>query len=103
MPVDLIGLAQTGEQSLMQTLPDALALPVPQAPPTRHATAKSQGLGELLPGDTAGEDKENAVKDRPVIQAGPAATRGADGLGNQRLQKRPELWSDELSLHARRT
>jgi hypothetical protein len=52
---------------------------------------------------TAGEDKENTVKDCPIIQAGLAATRGMDGHLNQRPQKRPEPWSDELSLHARRT
>ena len=50
-PVELAGGVQLGQQQLVQPLPDAGLLPVPQPPPAGHPAAEAELLRQVLPGD----------------------------------------------------
>ena len=49
-PINLVMLAQTYLHGLVQTLPDAIGIPVTQAPPAGHTTAVTQGLRQVFHG-----------------------------------------------------
>jgi len=84
----------------MQAIPDAFALPLPQAPPASHATAEAKFLGKVFPWD-AGEDNEHdAVKGGTVIDAGTAALGRGLASRYQRFEFLPELLADQGSFHA---
>ncbi|KFX27252.1 hypothetical protein KR96_19065 [Ralstonia solanacearum] len=55
------------EQRQMQSLSNAVGLPVPQAMSARHAAAKAQCFGQLFSRDTGMQNKQDAVQRRPII------------------------------------
>ena len=53
---------QTHQHGLVQTLPDAIGIPVTQAPPTSHAAAVAQGLGKVFPRNACLQHEQNAIE-----------------------------------------
>jgi len=63
------------EQHVMETIPHAGALPIPQAPPAGHATAAAQFLRQQFPGDAALQHEEDAGQGGAIRKTGAAAFR----------------------------
>ncbi|KGG87724.1 hypothetical protein P368_19620 [Comamonas thiooxydans] len=71
-------LAQTHQHGLVQTLPDAIGIPVTQAPPAGHTAAVTQGLRQIFPWDACLQQKQNAIE-RCFIAHGELACATFDG------------------------
>ena len=84
----------------MQAIPNAFALPLPQAPPASHATAEAKFLGKVFPRDAGEENEHDAVEGGTVIDAGPAASGRGLASRYQRFKFLPELLADQGSFHA---
>lgn len=84
----------------MQPIPDAFALPLPQAPPASHATAEAKFLGKVFPRDAGEENKHDAVEDGTVVKPGPAPLGRGLASRYQRFEFLPELLADQGSFHA---
>jgi len=69
-PVDL---AEPTEQLVVDALPQARGLPVPEPSSAGHARTTAQFFGEQFPGDPAAQHKENTGQDLSVRHSGPAA------------------------------
>ncbi len=75
--VQLVGLAQFGQQDMMQTMPHAGGLPVAQTPPAGHAAAVAQFQRQIFPGDAGAEDVDDAVEGLLITDArSPSLGRG---------------------------
>jgi hypothetical protein len=83
-------LAQPVKQLVMEALPKAFGLPLPESSPASHARTAAQFLGQEFPGDAAAEHKENARQDLPVGQPGPTTARPRGIRWQQQLQHRPQ-------------
>ena len=57
----------------MQTIPDALGLPLPQSPPAGHATAVAELLRQVFPRDAGHQHEEDAVEGGAVVALRPPA------------------------------
>jgi hypothetical protein len=68
-PVDLTSAVQLRQYCLVQLLPDASLLPLPQAPPAGHPRAVAKLGGKVAPGDPCVQDEEDPVQRCPVVQA----------------------------------
>ncbi len=83
--VELVRVAQLGQQQQMQPMPHTSSLPVAQSPPARHAAAKAQFLGKLFPGDAGAQHEKNAVESLLIAQSRPSpllaegVTTGSNG------------------------
>ena len=66
-PVNLIVLAQLGQQSQMQTIPDALRLPVPGVFASRSSRCQSPVLWQVFPRNAGGENEQNAIERGKII------------------------------------
>src|SRR5260370_34411483 len=87
MEVDLVVVAQMGQQGLVNLVPDTGGLPVAQAVPASHATAATHLLGQIFPGQAGLEDKDEAGKDFAIVQerasaVGLGGMRRSQGLGH---------------------
>ena len=94
-------LAQTYQHSLVQTLPNAIGIPVTQAPPAGHTTAVIQGLGQVFPWDACLLHEQNAIE-RCFIAHGELACATFDGRcegEDQGLQLSPQFFANGLSCH----
>jgi len=100
LPIDALLLPDPLEQGMQELLPDAPALPVPEAAPTGDARAAAHLLGEHLPGDTAAEDKDDARQASAVVHGRPAALAGP-GLVPRRERRDglPEFVGDQRFGH----
>src|SRR5919112_145518 len=67
-PVDRPGGVELDQQLLMQRVPDAGLLPVPEPSPARHAGPVAVLLGQVLPRDPGVQDVQDAVEDLAVGQ-----------------------------------
>jgi len=92
-------LAQAVQQCLVQPTPDALDLPLPQAPPAGHATAEAQLLRQVFPSDAGHQDEEDAVERGAVVAPRPTSLGRRLGYRHQRLEVLPELLADQGSFH----
>lgn len=61
-----------------------------ESPPAGHAAAVAHLLGQLFPGNTGTQDKDDAIEDMFVIDAGPATLRGGFYFRQQELEALPE-------------
>ncbi len=82
--VRLIVLAQLGMQAQMQTISDALLLPVPEPSPACHPAAKAQFFWPVFPRNTGGEDEQDTIERGKIIDAWSPAprTEQAGGTSN---------------------
>jgi hypothetical protein len=67
--------SQLGQQHQVQLVPHPRGLPLAQPAPARHAAAKTQFLGQVLPGDACAQHEEDAVEGKLVIQARTSSLR----------------------------
>lgn len=67
-PVETGRRVELGRQLLMQLLPDAGVVPVPQPTPARHARPEAQLLWQVLPLDAGVRHEEDAAQHLPVGQ-----------------------------------
>lgn len=77
-PINLVMLAHTYQQGLVQTLPNAIGIPVTQAPPAGHITAVTQGLRQVFPWDACLQHEQNAIE-RCFISQGELTCAAFDG------------------------
>lgn len=82
-PVNLIVLAQLGQQSQMQTIPDALRLPVPESSPAGHPAAKAQFFWQVFPRNAGGENEQNAIERGKIIDPWSPALYRTSGWHKQ--------------------
>ena len=89
-PVDLRVIAEPVQQPVVQPLPHAGGLPVPQPAPTGDRTAAAQlAGGQQPPGHPGAQHVDDPAEDRPVVDPG-SATVAVRGLGwQQRADRRP--------------
>lgn len=62
MPIDLIGLTQASQHSLVQLLPDESGTPVQHFSAARHATAVAQGLRKVRQWYAGLQHEQDAVE-----------------------------------------
>ena len=87
----------------MQAMPHARSLPITQTPPTGHATAKAQFLGQLLPGNAGAQHEQNAVQGHLVAHSWATAFGRGNDYRQQRgnlLEQRGADFSIPVSTHA---
>lgn len=82
-PVNLIVLAQLGQQGQMQTIPDALRLPVPESSPAGHPAAKAQFFWQVFPRNAGGENEQNAIERGKIIDPWSPALYRTSGWHKQ--------------------
>ncbi len=78
-PINEVGRLQPRQQCLVEPLPDAGLVPVPQPAPAGHARAAAHLFGQHLPGDAAPQNEQDARKSLPVRhpKEPPGPARGA--------------------------
>lgn len=99
--LNLVMLAQTYQHGLVQTLPNAIGIPVMQAPPARHTTAVTQGLRQVFPWDACLQHEQNSIE-RCFIAPGEPTCATFDGRSegrDQGLQLSPQFLANGLSCH----
>jgi hypothetical protein len=83
-----------------QLLPDAPALPVPEAAPAGDPGATAHLQGEVFPGDAGLEDENDAGQARAVIDGGTAALAGLGLVSRQeRLDRLPKFVRNQGARH----
>jgi len=85
----------------MQSIPDAFALPLPQASPACHATAEAEFLRQVFPWDAGHQNEQDAIEGGAVVTPRPASLGRALRLWYQWLEFLPEFLADQGSLHPR--
>src|SRR5947207_8492769 len=97
LEVDLVGMAEVGQEDLVDLVPDARGLPVAQAVPAGHATTTAHLLRQVLPGQAGLEDEDDPGEDFAIVQEGASAF-GLRGMRrDQRLDQFPEfVWEQGL-------
>jgi len=89
------------QHGLVQTLPDAIGIPVTQAPPAGHTTAVTQGLKQVFPWDACLQHEQNAIE-RYLIAHGELTCTTFDGRHegwDQVLQLSQQFFANGLSCH----
>lgn len=79
----------------MEPVPHASLLPRAQAAPAGHATAAAEFLGQVLPGQTSLEHKEDAGECRPIGDAGTPTFGFGKFKWEQRRDDLPERVADQ--------
>jgi hypothetical protein len=74
-PVDLAPIRQALQHLAMQAFPHASAIPVSEAPPTRHPTPTAQLLRQELPANASLEHKDDACQHLAVVESRASALR----------------------------
>jgi hypothetical protein len=59
-PIEAIGRLALGQQRVVQLVPDARLLPIPQATPACHAAAEADLLRNHRPGNAGSQHEQNA-------------------------------------------
>jgi hypothetical protein len=67
--VEPVGVAQFGQQEVMQLVSHASLLPVACAAPTGHARAAAHFPGQHFPRQAGLQDEQNADQDAPLVEA----------------------------------
>ena len=90
-PGDLVGAAQPVEQDLVDLVPGAVGLPIPQPSPAGHPAAAVHLVRQVLPGEAGLEDEEDAGQRGAVGDGGLAALGAGCPLGQQRFDDLPQF------------
>jgi hypothetical protein len=88
------------QQGVEQLLPDATALPAPQAAPAGDPRAAAHLQGEIFPGQAGLEHEDNAGQAGAVIDGGttPLARLGLVSR-QKRLDRLPEFIREQWTRH----
>ncbi|GAA0965541.1 hypothetical protein GCM10009550_65990 [Actinocorallia libanotica] len=90
-PVQLPSGVQLHQQGLVQGVPHAGLVPVPQPAPTGHARAEPQLTGQELPADPGVQHEQDPAQDFAVVQPVTARMVSAPlDLRQQRLDPLPQ-------------
>jgi len=89
--VDALRLAEVVQQEVVNVVPNACEIQVPQPSPAGHATATAHLLRQVFPGDTCPEDEDDSREGLAVIQRGPTTFGSRGPFGEQWLDLLPEV------------
>lgn len=96
--IQQVGAAQLGQQSCVQTRPDAGLGPVPKAAPGRHAGAADRFGWDVAPGDAGPQYVHHLGECRPVGNAqSPGVAAALRSRGQERSHALPQVIRNKIS------
>jgi len=99
-PIQKPGLVQAIQKSPADVLEDPGLLPISEPSPARHSGSAAEFLGQVLPGKTGLENKDDPGHARSVIDGFAARVSEAPLPGRDKgLHEFPEVVGEKFSIH----